>query len=60
MGESSRRETYSPAVFLRNLRALDVQFSELRKLRKRVQIAEMRAIGRKRGFSLKRQQAPLR
>jgi hypothetical protein len=52
------RKAHSAAVFLRNLRTLDVQFSELRKVRKRLQIAEMRAAGRKRRYvSPTRQQA---
>ena len=47
---STRREAYSPAVFLRNVRGLDEQLSELQKLRNRVRIAEMRAIRRKRRY----------
>jgi hypothetical protein len=43
------KETYSPAIFLRNVLGLDEQLSELQQLRNRVRIAEMRAIGRKRG-----------
>jgi hypothetical protein len=42
------RETYNPAIFLRKVHGLDEQFSELQKLRNRVRIAEMEAIGRKR------------
>jgi hypothetical protein len=45
---SGRKETCSPAVLLRNVRALDEQYSELQKLRNRVRKAEMRLIGRKR------------
>ena len=36
------RKAYSAAVFLRNVRTLDVQFSELQKLRNRVRIAELK------------------
>ena len=40
-GMSGRKETYSPAVFLRNVRGLDEQLSELQRLQNRVRIAEM-------------------
>jgi len=36
------RKAYGAAVLLRNVRALDVQFSELQKLRNRVRIAELK------------------
>jgi hypothetical protein len=49
-GMSGRKEAYSPAVFLRNVRGLDEQLSELQRLQNRVRIAEMRAIGRKRRY----------
>ena len=49
MSMSIRRET-GPAVFLRNVRGLDAQLSELQKLQSRVRIAEIRAIGRRRRY----------
>ena len=59
---SMNRETYNSAVFLRNVRGLDEQLSELKKLGKRVLKAEMRAIGSKRRYVARlqaRQHAPL-
>jgi hypothetical protein len=62
MSISGRRVTHSAAVFFRNVRGLDEQLSELKKLRKRVLKAEMRAIGSKRRYVARlqaRQHAPL-
>jgi hypothetical protein len=49
-GMSGRKETCSLAVFLRNVRRLDEQLSELQRLQNRVRTAEIRAIGRKRRY----------